>query len=69
MKINELTNLFVGRNETEDISVLIVALDANEASDIARQYCFDTNSRGVFEIKKFDDIDTRFDCDYVLTAE
>ena len=68
MKVNELTNLWVGYNATEDFRILICALDTEEAQEIANEYRFDTNMEGTFEITEFDNTETHFDCDYVLTG-
>ena len=66
MKINELTNLWVGTNEVENFKVLIVALDREEAQEIANGYCLDSHMEGSFAIKEFLDVNENFDCDYVL---
>ena len=66
MKINEMTNLYVGYNESEDFSILICAFDKEEAHEIANVYRVESHMRGEFEITKFKDITTHFDCDYVL---
>ena len=68
MKISELTNLWVGTNEVEKFKVLIVALDKEEAQEIANSYCLDSNMAGKFDIAEFDNTETQFDCDYVLTG-
>ena len=67
MKINELTNLWVGYNDAEDFKVLIVALDKEEAQEIVNEYCLDSHMEGKFEITEYDNTETQFDCDYVLT--
>lgn len=67
MKVNELTNLWVGYNATEDFRVLICALDNIEAQDTANEYCNDTQMNGSFEVTEFTDMETHFDCDYILT--
>ena len=66
MKVNELENLYVGHNETEDFKILVCALDRIEAQDIANEYCLDSHMEGRFEITEFDNTETQFDCDYVL---
>ena len=66
MKINELTNLWVGYNKKEDFRILICACDEIEAKEIADEYRDDSNMEGDFEIKEFNDINTHFDCDYVV---
>ena len=68
MKANELNNLWVGYNKTENFRVLIVALDQEEAQEIVDGYCLDSNMEGKFEIAEFDNLDTHFDCDYVLMS-
>lgn len=66
MKVNEMTNLWVGYNKTENFKVLIVALDKQEAQEIANGYRLDTYLDGEFEIYEFTDVNEHFDCDYVL---
>lgn len=70
MKITELTNLFIGHMEDEDFTVLICALDEQEAMDIAREYANDSGFNSDpdnITIEDFADTKTHFDCDYVLT--
>lgn len=67
MKINELNNLWIGLNEEENFKVLICALDAEEAQEIAENYRLDSHMEGNFAITEFSDVNTVFDCDYVLT--
>ena len=67
MKITDLNHLWVGYNEKEDFRVLICALDEQDAQEIANNYCLDSHMNGKFEISEFSDINTNFDCDYVLT--
>lgn len=67
MKINELNNLWIGHNETENFKILICALDKIEAQEIANEYNLDSHMIGTFEITKFTNTETQFDCDYVLT--
>lgn len=68
MKINDLTNLWVGYSKVDDFRVLICALDEIEAQEIANEYRCDTHLEGTFEITEFDNLETHFDCDYVLTG-
>lgn len=68
MKVNEITNLWVGYNKTENFKVLIVALDEAEAKEITEGYRLDAHLEGKFEIYKFADVNENFDCDYVLEA-
>ena len=67
MKINEMTNLWVGYNEDENFTVLICSLDREEAYEIVNNYCLDSRMQGKFEITEFKEINTHFDCDYILT--
>ena len=67
MKVNNLDNLWVGYNETENISVLICALDIEEAREIINVYSYEHIIDGEFEISKFTDLNTDFSYDYVLT--
>ena len=68
MKLSEMTNLFIGYNESEDFRILICAFCAEEAADIAEEYRIDSKLDGKFEISEpLDDIDTvKFDCDYIV---
>ena len=67
MKINEITNLWVGTNKVENFKVLIVAMNKEKAQEIADSYCLDSNMEGSFIIKEIMDVNEKFDCDYVLT--
>lgn len=66
MKINDMTNLFVGHNDKEDFTVLICALDTIEAKEIANTYAFDTNLKGEFVVSEYKG-NEEFDCDYILS--
>jgi len=66
MKIEDMTNLFIGYNDAENFRVLICALDEIEASEIATQYCFASRMEGTFIIKEFDPT-VNIDCDYILS--
>lgn len=68
MKVNDLNNLWVGYNKTENFRVLICALDTEDAQEIANSYCLDSHMEGKFEISEFNNTDMQFDCDYVLTT-
>ena len=68
MKVNELTNLWVGHNKVENFKVLICALDKEEAQKIADDYCIDSHMESKFEITEFNNLEIQFDCDYVLTG-
>jgi len=66
MKVNEMTNLWVGYNKTENFKVLILALDEAEAKEITEGYRLDVHLEGKFEIYEFTDVNEHFDCEYVL---
>ena len=68
MKVDELTNLYVGHNKVENFRVLICALDVEKAQRIVNEYCLDSHMEGKFEITEFDNKEVQFDCDYVLTG-
>ena len=67
MKVTDMTNLWVGYNETEDFRVLICAPDKQDAQDVADEYRFYSHLNGDFEISEFNDTNTHFDCNYVLS--
>jgi len=66
MKITDMNNLWMGCNEEEDFNILICANEEKEAQEIADGYARDTGMKGKFIICDFD-VDTRIDCDYILT--
>ena len=68
MTVNKLANLWVGYNETANFTVLICALDEQEAHKIADSYILASRMEGKFEINQFDDVNTHFDYDYVLMS-
>jgi hypothetical protein len=69
MKINEIEGLWCATNIKEDFTILVVALEEIEAKEIAIGY-FDDSNMSVqpdeIKITKFTDLDTQFDCDYVV---
>ena len=72
MKINDMTNLYIGYNEKEDFRILICSFDGKEGAEkIAEEYRIDSDMEGKFEILEFADsnvhFNVSFDCDYVLT--
>ena len=67
MKVTDLIKLWVGYNATENFRILICALDIEEARVIAAGYRYDNQMEGSFEITEFSDVETQFDCDYVIT--
>ena len=66
MTVIGMTNLFVGYNEEEDFRILIGASDESEADTMAEYYRQDSKLKGKFEISEFNDINTHFDCDYII---
>lgn len=70
MKWHEMQNIFVGYNEEEDFRILICAFDKQEAYEIVREYAFDANLEGEWEISETtaDSNNTHFDCDYIITG-
>lgn len=68
MQINELSGLYVVENTIENFKILVVALDEQEAIQIAREYFNDSHMNySNLKVYVFRDINTNFDCDYVLT--
>ena len=67
MKVTDMTNLYVGYNKEEDFRILICSVEGEkEAQRLANDYADDSNLKGEFEIQEFNDINTHFDCDYVI---
>ena len=67
MKAVDMTNLYVGYNKEEDFRILICALEGEkEAQRLANEYASDNNMNESFEISEFNDLNTHFDCDYVI---
>ena len=67
MKVTDLTNLWVGYNETEDFRILILAWDEDEALEVAENYRTDSNMEGNFVVSEFTDVNQKFDCDYAIS--
>lgn len=68
MKINELLGLYVVKNEAENFKIMVVALDVEEAIEIARDYFNDSHmDYSNLKVSVFKDINTNFNCDYVVT--
>lgn len=68
MRIKEMTNLFVGINNSGlcPFRVAIVADDINAAQRIVDEFALDSGIDGSFIVT--DKItDDKFDCDYILT--
>ena len=67
MKATDMVNLYVGYNKEEDFRILICAVEGEkEAQRLANEYALDSGMEESFEISEFNDIDTHFDCDYVI---
>jgi len=67
MKINQLFNLWVAYNATEDFQVLVIADCEVEALEVAKGYFEDANMlTDEIQITEFEDVNTRFDCDYAI---
>ncbi|WP_419083153.1 hypothetical protein [Phocaeicola sp.] len=68
MKINELSGLYVVKNENENFTILVTALDYQEAIEIAKGYFIDSGMNyEELSVRNFSDINTQFDCDYIIT--
>ncbi len=71
MKITDVQGLYVAHNKAENYNVLVCAQDREEAKAIAVSYFDDAymeHDASSIEIQSFDDVTTRFDCDYVISA-
>ena len=71
MKITDVQDLYVAHNKVEDFNVLIAACGSEVAMRTAVEYFNDAymaHNRSDIEISRFDDVNTQFDCDYVLTS-
>lgn len=66
MGVNDITNLYVGYNAIEEFCVLINAPDINKANEIAEGYRVDSDMQDFFIVKRYQNENIRFDCDYVL---
>ena len=72
MLVTDFFGLYVGNNITENFKILINACDENEARKVAKDYFTDADMAcddSDIEIEEFDDINTQFDCDYVVFDE
>lgn len=68
MKINELSGLYVVKNEKENFTILVAALDYQEATELAKDYFIDSDMNyEELSVCEFSDINTQFDCDYIIT--
>lgn len=68
MKVTDMINLFVARNEAEDFNVLICAPEQSIAEQLAEEYRVDANMTGTFAVEPFSNPETQIDCDYVLSC-
>ena len=67
MDITKINGLWVVKNAIENFTVLVAALDKMEAYEIAEGYFFESHmSTEQLSASEFNDINTRFDCDYIL---
>ncbi len=70
MRINEINGLFVAYNHPENFRILVCAQDKEEAMELAVEYFFEGNfpnhDPDNIEISEFSDVNTHFDCDYVI---
>ena len=70
MGITDISGLYVARNDLENFNILVCAQDEEEAMDLAVTYFFEGNfehhARRDITISEFDDINTHFDCDYII---
>lgn len=68
MRINELSGLYVVENKTENFTILVTALNEQEAIEIARDYFNESHmDYSDLDTYVFKNIFTNFDCDYVVT--
>lgn len=63
MKVTEL-NLWVGN--VNGFKFLICADDEEQAIEIGEDYKGDAGLEGTLEVTEFNDVNTSFDCDYVV---
>jgi len=63
MKITEL-NLWIGN--VDGFKFLICAYDEEDAIKVAENYQTDAGLDGTLQVKYFDNVNTSFDCDYVV---
>lgn len=63
MKVTEL-NLWVG--DVNGFKFLICAEDEDNAIAVAEDYQTDAGLDGALQVKYFNDVNTSFDCDYVV---
>ena len=66
MKVTDINGLFIGYNKEENFRILIAAEDKDEAVKVAKSYNDDSNLQGEFEVNEFEDVNTKFDCDYII---
>lgn len=67
MTIKDMTNLYVAYNETEDITIYVIAYDSTEAESKANEYGEDAGLSGTFEILDANiDPEMKVDADYII---
>ncbi len=69
MKINELNTLWCATYKKENFTICVLADDIQEAVEVAMEYFNDSQWEVMHEdiiITKFKDMNTNFDCDYVI---
>lgn len=67
MTIKDMTNLYVAYNETEDITIYVIAYDSTEAESKANGYGEDAGLNGTFEILDVNiDPEMKVDADYII---
>lgn len=65
-----MSSSYVVKNVKENFTILVVALDCQEAIQIAKEYFLDSHMNyEELSVCNFTDINTHFDCDYVVTQE
>lgn len=70
MKVTDMNNLWIAIAKKENFKILIVALDKEEAMEVARSYFDDSNmdsNPSNIDILEFDN-DEDIDADYIMTA-
>ena len=70
MRIDKISGLYVAHNHPENFNILVCAQDEEEAKELAVGYFFEGNfpnhDPGDIEISEFNDVNTHFDCDYII---
>ena len=70
MTITDLSGLYVAYTQYENFRILVAATDEHEANELARQYFDDAGIMyASVDISEFTDVNTKFDCDYVISKQ